>query len=486
MKIKLMAEARGAYRKFFLDAVCLIDDIELVLHFGDHHSDFDVPSLARQEIKIASKGRLLSKPSYTGANLALLTDPEFQEKAELFADHLIRNSKNYTNRPHKMFNLHEYLDYYHILTDCIAQKIIDAKVTHAVFFDVPHLAIDTAIYDVARSLGVKTLILSQYFPKIFFSSELLEDIGKFDFRGLPSTDLPKVEKADNYNYFVDEKWQKTSPRGKLTLRMIFNFYRSILIQDPKRIIDFEYQKLILNLMRETVSNLPHWRTPFSKFFGTTHLEYLHYLVQYEKQPVNLNVPYVYVPLHFQPEMTTSSLGGIYRDQLLIIERLSAILPAGWKLYVKENPKQGPYARGSMFFHRLNRIPHVQMVPADADTNTLTLNAKVVATVTGTAAIEAVEAGIPAITFGYAWYKSLPGIEDFSENMCLEKHSRIKINIEEVMSKKAAIFSMMHEGNLDKGFFKLVDNFDEKDNAEKVGQVIRDLLLGNIQTTFRSR
>lgn len=480
-----MAEARGAYRKFFLDAVCAVDDIELVLHFGDHHSDFDVPSLARQEIKAASKGRLLSKPSYTGANLALLTDPEFQEKAELFAEHLIRNSKNYNKRPHKMSNLHEYLDYYHILTDCIAQKIIENQVTHAIFFDVPHLAIDTAIYDVARSLGVKTLILSQYFPNKFFSSERLEDIGKFDFRLMTFKDLPKVEKASNYNYFLDEKWQKESPRGKLTFRMILNFYRSILLQSPQLILDFEYQKSMLNLMHETVSNLPCWRTPFSKFFDTTQLEYLQYLVQYEKQSVNFNMPYVYIPLHFQPEMTTSSLGGIHRDQLLIIERLSAILPVGWKLYVKENPKQGPYARGAMFFHRLNRVPHVQMVPADTDTNTLTLNAKIVATVTGTAAIEAVEAGIPAITFGYAWYKSLPGIEEFSNLTNLEKHSQIRINIEEVMSKKAAILSMMHEGNLDKGFFKLVEHFDEKNNIEKVGQAIKDLLLGNIQTTFRS-
>ena len=55
----------------------------------------------------------------------------------------------------------------------------------------------------------------------------------------------------------------------------------------------------------------------------------------------------------------------------------------------------------------------------------------------------------------------------------------------VIIRRQAILSMMHEGNLDKGFFKLVEHFDEKNNIEKVGQAIKDLLLGNIQTTFRS-
>ena len=51
----------------------------------------------------------------------------------------------------------------------------------------------------------------------------------------------------------------------------------------------------------------------------------------------------------QPEMTTSAIGGEFRDQLLALEKLSNILPSGVKIYVKENPKQTLMHEDHYFF-----------------------------------------------------------------------------------------------------------------------------------------
>jgi len=176
---------------------------------------------------------------------------------------------------------------------------------------------------------------------------------------------------------------------------------------------------------------------------------------------------------------------MYRDQLLMIEHLQRLLPNGWKILVKENPKQGPFARGAMFFHRLNRLERVSMVPSDADTKELIKNSKLVATVTGTAAWEAIQMGVPAITFGNAWFNSLPGVTGFNFEVNLEEISQQEINIENLSRAAGALFERCHKGNIDKGYFKLVKDFDNKVNEREVGKLLIDLLMEKTHLSFSS-
>ena len=57
------------------------------------------------------------------------------------------------------------------------------------------------------------------------------------------------------------------------------------------------------------------------------------------------------------------------------------------------------------FHRLKRIPSVEIVPSSANTHTLSKNAQFVASVTGTVGWEAIRQDA-AMVFGAAWYSIL--------------------------------------------------------------------------------
>ncbi len=131
---------------------------------------------------------------------------------------------------------------------------------------------------------------------------------------------------------------------------------------------------------------------------------------------DLTVPFVYVPLHLQPEAQVS-LEDVFADQTLMLEILSHELPKGWFLYVKENPFQFQGNRRTQwsptrypgYYKKMVALGNVRLVPLTTDTFTLIKHSRAVATVVGTASLEALFRGKPGITFGYPWFMDAPGL-----------------------------------------------------------------------------
>jgi hypothetical protein len=135
---------------------------------------------------------------------------------------------------------------------------------------------------------------------------------------------------------------------------------------------------------------------------------------------DLNSDFVYLALHFQPERTTAPDGGPFSDQLNVARLIAEALPEGWRLYVREHPRQfrrgviWDKARSVDFYRRLTEIPRVSLVPLDFPSAQLTSRCRAAATVSGTTAWEAVDAGVPALVFGYPWYLHCPGVHRITD------------------------------------------------------------------------
>ncbi|GEM_PF-3129835 len=131
------------------------------------------------------------------------------------------------------------------------------------------------------------------------------------------------------------------------------------------------------------------------------------------KPLDPTQPYVYFPMHLQPELTTQPEAGIFEDHYLVLEHILAALPEGWKVYVKENPRQFDTtinAVSAMNFRdrqdlqdMLEASPLVHFVPQSVRTPDLIANAQAVVTQTGTAGWECLTSGKACITFGRPWY-----------------------------------------------------------------------------------
>lgn len=134
----------------------------------------------------------------------------------------------------------------------------------------------------------------------------------------------------------------------------------------------------------------------------------HYYNRFAINP-DFNEKYVYVPLHYSPECTSSPQGGgIYADQVLFIDILSRSLPKGIRIYVKENPAQSAFGREKEFYDRLRKIRNVKIIRIDTNQQELIQKSLAIATLTGTAGYEGQFFGKPFLMFGYHLARYAPG------------------------------------------------------------------------------
>jgi hypothetical protein len=460
--------------------------VEVALHIGDVTSDLKASSVTRLNTRKGGQGHLFANQRWTGAGQVLRESPEFVDKMEEFIDHLHRRSDINSHKSHPLRTMQDYADYYHILADVIAEALIARNITHCLFFNVPHLTYDTIVYQIARAMGLPTMIVTQsLFPGCYFSMAAVNDFGAF--APQPSAAPYPIEKGSMPDlFYMSGIKQEREEGGRLNAKAVAQLIAFLALKRPLKALNPFYVRRLLSDMRRVYGALPKWRDPFARFFHEDQLAYYDHLATFEDQQLDLSGDFVYFPLQLQPEMTTAALGGRFHDQAYAIEELASILPEGVRILVKENPKQGAYMRGPMFFHRLRRIPSVTFLPSWANTHELTARARFVATITGTVGWEAIRAGKPALVFGKAWYRKLPGVFEWDAKPAYEAIASAEIDHPALESAVGALLAGAHHGVVDRHYTKLVPELDEPANARATAKEIVDLIEGRRAPTFPPR
>jgi hypothetical protein len=301
--------------------------------------------------------------------------------------------------------------------------------------NIPHEGFDFILYQIARFLGIKTVMAYEsLFPSRFWLTTKLEDFG------LPALN-PKLYDLEISNYRLPETW----------------FYMA----KTRRDASYSWTMLLQEVVRRP------WRLPpaLVRFF---------YAQQYRKdvekatQPLPNGETYIYFPLHLQPELSTSALGGDYSDQLQAVEALSAWVPDGVQIYVKENPKQTEKQRDTFFFKRLSALKNVRMLSNTEDTISLIKGSVAVATITGTAGWEALFHGKPVLVFGLAWYRWAQGVIEFKPDLSYESVPTTKLLAPADLSVALdEVMTTAGRGIVDLHYQALIENFDIQQNAKSV-------------------
>jgi hypothetical protein len=459
------------------------DALEVVFHLGDKTAPFKASSLSRMKASTGTEGHLFDNNSYSGAAEPLFRSPDYFKLRDVFADHMNRTSEAHKYKSHQLKDQQDFHDYYHAVCDAIARELVARRVTHVLFFNILHLSYDTALYHVAQALGLQMSFVTQsILPNQFFSMFDPADLGAFEVD--PEAQPLDIEKGSKPDLFYMQGIKQEREEGaRITGKAILQLLAFLALKRPYKAFNPFYVARLLRHMKKTYSEFPKWRDPFARFFHEDAFAYFDTLAQFEGGPVDLSGDYVYFPLQLQPEMTTSALGERFRDQAYAIERLAGILPDGVRILVKENPKQGGYMRGPMFFHRLRRIPSVTFLPSWADTHALTGGAKFVAAITGTAGWEAVRAGTPALVFGKAWYRSFAGVHEWREGITYDEIIQPFAH-DDLEQAAGSLIARTHEGVVDRHYTKIVPDYEEASNDAQVAQTLLELVGRKIDPTFR--
>ena len=118
------------------------------------------------------------------------------------------------------------------------------------------------------------------------------------------------------------------------------------------------------------------------------------------------IDYAFYPLHKEPEVTLLVYGRPFRNQIEVVRRLAESLPIGTQLVVKEHPGAIGY-RPLSFYKALLEIPNVLLVRPEVASRGLVKNARLVAVVAGSVALEALMLGTPVIALGHVPFACMP-------------------------------------------------------------------------------
>ena len=385
----------------------------------------------------------------------------------MIMDMLIRKTDWGTDR-YNSASFHELSNRIRIYFDFALRSLIKDKISLVIFCTVPHMGWDYIFYRCAKFLNIKTLLLDQAkIPNRFFHCFEFEDYGQFKTSKILGTmERMPIEKKVEKDWFYMKKNYGAKPQWSFS-----KFFEGARYK--KRLRLWIENNDCLRLARELVSRK---RRPQAFFRYYTEKQFITFKKKYEISTPPLDVPYVYFPLHNQPERSTSIWGGIYVDQVLAVERLALLLPEDWAIYVKENPKQRGAYRDPLFYERLNAIPNVRYICGKVNTHDLTRHSRFVATIIGTAGWEAITGGKNVLVFGWgAWYKTLPGVYPYRDDIDINQLVSNKIDHDELEKKAAEIMNKCGTGIVDLRYLRALDKYcPETSTREVVASIVKIL------------
>ena len=285
------------------------------------------------------------------------------------------------------------------------------EVGAVVFPVVPHEVYNFIIYSLCKSRGIKTLIFDSTNPiirTVVGISETIENIGDLNLGLKIRERFPKFDSVIEPQNVARDFWSASAsmqtdldPKALSIRRMAIRSLKNASSQ-------VSISKLLRrNIEKPSDQHLISFVKRFRRRFALVRTKYELSRVQ---NISNLPENFVFFPLHVQPELAVSPLGGHFEEQLEAILLMARNLPSGWRIIVKEHPDQSVYwHRPSGFYKNLTQVAQVDFVRPDFSVDDLIKKCRAVITISGSIGRQAIITGRPVGLLGSTWWSAAPGV-----------------------------------------------------------------------------
>jgi len=296
------------------------------------------------------------------------------------------------------------------------------EVGAVVFPAVPHQVYDFIIYSLCKSRGIRTLIFDSANPiirDVVGVSETIEGIGDLDLGLKIRASFSKSDLSIEPQNVVSDFWSARAnmltdldPKALSIQRMAIRSFKFVYSR-------FSISKLLRKNNEKTSGQYSvNLVKRFRRRFALIRTRYELLRVQ---NICNLPENFVFFPLHVQPELAVSPLGGHFEEQLEAIRLVARYLPSGWRIIVKEHPDQSVYwHRPSGFYKNLTQVSKVDFVGPDFSVNELLKVCRAVITISSSIGRQAIITGRPVGLLGSTWWSAAPGVFKVSTGKEMQK------------------------------------------------------------------
>lgn len=327
-------------------------------------------------------------------------------------------------------------------------KLSQFEISHAIFENIPHEGYNFVIYHILSRFNVhiisffqlpirpkKTYLLQAVFDLYDHGTQLRKLLSNNNRDTQPRLLDSEIKKK--FSGYFDVMNLEPSSVQSFT-RVNTQSINKTSGYSPLQSIYFVAHKVVSKIVRKISILNKHSLSELYKVVGVklrldsyfySHKVLSNYYNHHSDAP-SLNIPYIYFPLHFQPELSTSPLGGVFVNQHLAVEIVAyAAQKQGISVYVKEHPR-GSKALGTRsfdFYQKLLKYDNLVLVSDKVNTYDLVDNSICVATITGGAGWEALLRKKPVLMFGSRFYEAFVGTFSVRSSNCVIKALDVIMN-----------------------------------------------------------